>query len=112
MNPGLKSRIYKEIIFDNYSIKELYKILSDDLEKKGMVINKKDKGKFTKYIEEIKEDKNFGNARSMLQLSQKLIMNHANHCNKENKFIIDQNDLPKIEVHNQGKMGFSIYDGR
>ena len=112
MNPGLKSRIYKEIIFDDYSIKELYKILSDDLDKKGMVINKKDKGKFTKYIKEIREDKNFGNARSMLQLSQKLIMNHANHCNKENKFIIDRNDLPTIEVHNQGKMGFSIYDGR
>ena len=112
MNPGLKSRIYKEIVFEDYSVTELYKILSDDLSKKGLSILDKDKKIFIHYIEELKEDKNFGNARSMLQLSQKLIMNHANHYDKNNKLIINQNDLPKDDIHNTRKMGFDAYDGR
>ena len=49
----------------------------------------------------------------MLQLSQKLIMNHANQCTKENKFIIDEKDLPKGEKNNTiNRMGFDVYDGR
>ena len=111
-NPGLKSRIYKEILFEDYSISELYKILEQDLKKKGLIIDKNAKPKFTKYILELKNDKNFGNARSMLQLSQKLIMNHANHCNKDNKFVIDENDLPIEENNTINRMGFGVYDGR
>ena len=112
MNLGLKSRIYKEIVFEDYSVTELYKILSDDLSKKGLSILDKDKKIFIHYIEELKDDKNFGNARSMLQLSQKLIMNHANHYDKNNKLIINQNDLPKDDIHNTRRMGFDAYDGR
>ena len=91
---------------------ELYKILEQDLKEKGLIIDNNAKLKITKYILELKNDKNFGNARSMLQLSQKLIMNHANHCRKENKFVIDEKDLPTIDNSTYRRMGFGVYDGR
>lgn len=111
-NPGLKSRIYKEIIFKDYSSSELYKILEQDLKTKGLSIDRSAKPSLTKYICELKNSKDFGNARSMLQLSQKLIMNHANHCRKENKYIIDEDDLPKDEIQSSSRMGFDVYDRR
>ena len=104
-NPGIKSRIYGEIIFDDYNDDELYKILEQDLSKKGITINKTSKTKIMNYIKTIKQQKNFGNARSMKQLSQTLIMNHAN---KSKTLIIDETDLPKIEKI-KNRMGFDIY---
>ena len=104
-NPGIKSRIYGEIIFDDYNDDELYKILEQDLSKKGITINKTSKTKIMNYIKTIKQQKNFGNARTMKQLSQTLIMNHAN---KSKTLIIDETDLPKIEKI-KNRMGFDIY---
>ena len=108
MNPGLKSRIYKEILFNDYSIPELYKILSLDLEKKGLYIDDQSKNDIIHYIKELREEENFGNARTMLQLSQKLIMNHANQ--KRNDFMIDVSDIPKDEIRSTKRMGFGVYD--
>ena len=104
-NPGIKSRIYGEIIFEDYTKEELYQILEKDLNKKNITINKNSKTKIKKYIETIKHQKNFGNARTMKQLSQTLIMNHAN---KSKTLIIDDTDLPKIE-NTKTRMGFDKY---
>ena len=104
-NPGIKSRIYGEIIFEDYSEDELYKILERDLNKKNLTIKKTSKQKIIKYIKTIKQQKNFGNARTMKQLSQTMIMNHAN---KSKTLIIDETDLPKIE-NEKTRMGFDIY---
>ena len=94
-NPGLKSRIYKEIEFNDYTKDELYKILSNDLNKQGLTIDKNNKKDIINYINYLKKDKNFGNARSMLKLSQELIMNHANLNN--NSLVITKEDLPKYK---------------
>ena len=104
-NPGIKSRIYKEIIFEDYSEEELYKILEQDLNKKNLTIKKTSKQKIINHIKTIKQQKNFGNARTMKQLSQTMIMNHAN---KTKTLIIDESDLPKIE-NEKTRMGFDIY---
>lgn len=106
-NPGIKSRIYSEIIFEDYNEDELYKILKQDLLKKGLSLNKVSKNKIIRHINELKKEKNFGNARTMKQLAQKMIMNHAKK-GKNNK-ILDHTDLPTIETVND-KMGFDIYD--
>ena len=109
-NPGLKSRIYKEIIFEDYKTNELYEILTKDLLSKGLTIEKESKEKIIKYIEKLKKDTNFGNARTIKQLSQKMIMNHADKKLEVETLIIDSTDLPKEEKNNQVRMGFGIYD--
>ena len=105
-NPGLKSRIYKEIIFSDYNLIELYVILEKEFNKIGLKINSKSKSKIMNYIGNLKNDKNFGNARSMKQLACKMLMEHAS---KSKSLIIDDKDLPKIEV-NQNKLGVDVYD--
>lgn len=106
-NPGIKSRIYKEIDFEDFTCEELYKILKNTLSKKGIIIDNNSKVKIIDYIKKLKETDNFGNARSIKQLAQKMLINHSN---KNNSLIIDKNDLPSIEVKNK-KMGFGVYYG-
>ena len=77
-NPGIKSRIYKEIVFDDYSSLELFQILELGLQDSGLKIDVKSKKRIINYIDNIKNDVNFGNARTIKNLSQKMIMNHAN----------------------------------
>ena len=109
-NPGIKSRIYQEIIFNDYSSLELYQILEKDLNKKKLNIDIKSKNKIIKYIDELRQEKNFGNARSMLKKRKKMIMNHAN--NVEDTLLINAKDLPENgkKQNNKEKMGFGIYD--
>lgn len=109
-NPGIKSRIYKEILFDDYTEEELYQILVQDLHKKGLTINTKSKDKIINYIKHLKSSSDFGNARSIKQLSQKLIMNHANRKLEHDNFQIDNLDLPNEEKTSNLKIGFGVYD--
>lgn len=109
-NPGIKSRIYKEIEFEDYTNEELYNILVSILKEKNLKIENKSKNKIIKHINILKKDINFGNARTIIQLSQKMIMNHANKKLKEDNLIIDYTDLPIEENKNKIKMGFGIYD--
>ena len=110
-NPGFKSRIYKEIVFDDYTSSELYKILEKSILDNGLKIDKFSKKNIIKYIDSIKKDKYFGNARSMKKLSQTMIMNHINRKNKEDEFTLDSIDLPVICNNKQKKMGFGEYYG-
>lgn len=112
VNPGIQSRIYKEIVFEDYSVQELYKILSSDLEKKGMKIDVNSRKELFDYIKSLREEDNFGNARSMLQLSQKLIMNHANRHLKKDNVMIDSLDIPKEVLDTKKRLGFAVYDRR
>ncbi len=108
-NPGIKSRIYKDIIFDDYSVVELYHILEKDLNKKGFSISGIHKPFIEKYINKMKEDKSFGNARSMKQLAQKLIINHANNYANKNtleELVITRSDIPNDIKETKVEMGF------
>lgn len=104
VNPGLKSRIYKEIEFNDYTNNELYKILSNDLKKQGLLIDKNIKKDVLNYINYLKGDKDFGNARTILKLSQELVMNHAN--SNSSSLIINKEDIPKYIKNNNSRMGF------
>ena len=105
-NPGLKSRIYKEIIFEDYNISELYEILENELKKNGLKIDSKSKNKIISYIYFIKNGADFGNARTMKQLAQKMIMEHAS---RTSDLLITHKDLPLMEI-NKNLMGVGIYD--
>ena len=57
----------------------------------------------------MKKEKSFGNARSMKQLAQKLIINHANNYANKNtleELIITKNDIPSEVIENKIEMGF------
>lgn len=108
-NPGIKSRIYGEILFEDYTADELYQILIQDLNKKGLNIDSKSKSKIINYIKKLKDSSNFGNARTIKQLSQKMIMNHASRKLDDDNLLIDALDLPKEENISKLKMGFGVY---
>lgn len=109
-NPGIKSRIYKELIFEDYDVQELYQILENTLKEKGFnVSNNLDKYYIQEYIKKVRNEKLFGNARSMKQLAQKLIINHANnYANKKTKekLVITRMDIPVEQKNNVKEMGF------
>ena len=113
-NPGFKSRIYKEIIFEDYSNEELIKILSNDLKEKGLKIDTKAKNKIKNYLKERKQEKNFGNARTMKKISQELIMNHANRLIVNDDNVIDIEDVLGLDLSDNKtkRMGFDQYDRR
>lgn len=76
-NPGLHSRISKYIAFEDYNMPELKEIFTFVANEAGYCI---DEGAYERFeIEMTKEkaDKNFGNARSVKNLFQKAIDNHA-----------------------------------
>lgn len=104
-NPGIKSRIFKEIEFPDYSLEELYKILKNNLDDIGISVDKKAKEKIIKYINEEKNKTNFGNARTMEQFAQILVTNHANRKLKKENFLITIEDIPNSDLESS-KFGF------
>lgn len=107
-NPGFKSRIPNEIYFDDYSIDELYKILKSKLNDIGVKIDNKAISKIKKIILNDMNDKDFGNARYIENLSKKLLLNHANKKLSEENFKITLDDLDELKVNVKNDFGFGV----
>lgn len=105
-NPGIKSRIFKEIEFPDYTLDELYKILKLNLDDIGLLVDKKAKESIMKYISDEKEKTNFGNARTMEQFAQILVTNHANRKLKKEDYMIGLEDIPKDLEDKNIRFGF------
>lgn len=105
-NPGIKSRIYKEIYFNDFTNEELYKIIELNLNKMNMKISTGAKNKILDILKKVSLVKGFGNARFCEQYSQKLIINHANKKLKKENFIISITDVCDIDIGIKNKMGF------
>ena len=93
MNPGLKSRIPNEIIFEDYKTDELYKILKNSFNDIGIKIDTKAKRKLLKIIELEKQKQDFGNGRYCLTLKEQLLVNHANRKLDNENFKITIEDI-------------------
>ena len=95
-NPGIESRIYKEIEFENYTTTELMQILEDYLKSQGLTIQNEAKEYLENYINEYRKKENFGNGRFIKnKLAQDLIINHSNRRLKNENFTIEKEDLPE-----------------
>lgn len=105
-NPGIESRICKELYFNDYTEEELLTILKNNLTKLGLKIDKEAQKKIKNVIKNAKIKKNFGNARFINTYSQKLLMNHANRNLKEEIFIITKEDVIEEEKNNISRLGF------
>ena len=107
-NPGIASRIGYTFEFSNYTTPELMRIFENHAQKKGFVVEEESKALITEIIEANKNTRNFGNARFMINLFEKLIMVHAQEFNEESLMNITKKDVLNLQNENFGlKKGIS-----
>ncbi|MCS6832275.1 MAG: AAA family ATPase [Flammeovirgaceae bacterium] len=77
MNPGLKSRFDKELIFEDFTEKELLQVAHFMLAKEGLSPEKEAEEHLQKYLHYLYQhrDKYFGNARTVRKIIDKAIRN-------------------------------------
>ena len=95
-NPGLQSRFNRYIQFDDYSTDELTEIFKRNLRKSRYKIKRDAFEELRNQIERavISRDKNFGNARYVRNLFEKVVQNQANRLARMDS--IDNDDLSII----------------
>ena len=95
-NPGLQSRFNRYIQFDDYSAEELTEIFKRNLRKSRYKIKRDAFEKLQNVIESAvaSRDKNFGNARYVRNLFEKVVQNQANRLAKMES--IDNDELSII----------------
>ena len=79
-NPGLKSRFNKYIFFPDYNEEELFLIFKSFLQKNDYVIDDDAAELVKQHLSKLylNRDDNFGNARDVRNLFEKMISNQAN----------------------------------
>lgn len=111
-NVGLASRIGYKINFPDYTLEELIEIFLNLVEKNNLTITEEAKEKVEKLIQESTKIENFGNARYIHSLFQKILINHAKNADtkkQENLLIIDEEDVKDDMLANDAnkrKIGF------
>ena len=95
-NPGLQSRFNRYIQFDDYSAEELTEIFKRNLRKSRYKIKRDAFEELQDVIEKAvaSRDKNFGNARYVRNLFEKVVQNQANRLAKMES--IDNDELSII----------------
>lgn len=110
LNPGLKSRIFDIYNFEDYSEKELLKMLMNKFNNSNIILEKNTKEKIRENITFAKKDKRFGNGRYIENLFTKILINHANKTKNykdiEKIKIIKEDSVPLHEPINKNLIGF------
>ena len=110
INSGLMSRIGETIEFEDYNEKELLQIYLNEMEKSKFILEEAAKSKVMEIIEQNRKTKNFGNARFVINVFKKTLMQHAKRCRdiddmKEIKRITIE-DIPEIKAKKEKRIGF------
>lgn len=112
-NPGLSSRIGYKIDFPDYTIEELTTIFLQLLKKNSLDISKKALEDVKNIIRDSTKIENFGNARYINNLFQKILVEHAKneekHNYSKNIYMIKKEDIQydKLIANNlERKIGF------
>lgn len=109
INPGFKSRIGTIIEFEDYTTKELIDIFKYNARKYDLKYTKGFEKKLSKKIERDKTKKNFGNARYIENLLNKILYVHASNVYKmkNDLYLLTEDDLDIKEELNSN-FGFAI----
>ena len=102
-NAGLASRIGFEIEFEDFSKEELTQIFINKITEKGFEIDKKALEKISKNLERAKISRNFGNARYVENLIDKLILAHAMNATDSNLKKFSLQDVEDMEKTIRGE---------
>lgn len=99
-NPGLSSRIKYHIPFNSFSSMELCDIFHQMANEKGYCVSAELMQELYSRMEKERTDKNFGNARAVRNILDKIIDRHAVNCmdkklNENERYILSEMDIPK-----------------
>lgn len=117
VNPGLKSRIGKSFVFEDYTIEELTDILVKFVNDNKLKITNKALDKFKELVKMSMKTKNFGNARWVRNSFDKILLKHStntkNSDNTEELITITENDIDIEEIKKsqsttKSKLGFDL----
>lgn len=114
VNPGMKSRITNRIVFEDYSIDELYQIFKLNSDESKFNLSDDIEPILKSIFQEKSKDKSFGNARFVENLFQEVLIKHSRNTMKKirNKEIevhsedvktIDVNDIPHHYILHEKK---------
>ena len=97
-NQGLMSRVGNEIEFPDFSNDELWQIFKDEAEGNGFELEPNVEIKIRKIIEKNKITRNFGNARFVINLFEKLVVTHATENEDDSKLkVLTSNDVDVMQ---------------
>lgn len=97
-NQGLMSRIGYEIEFPDFSKEELLQIFKNNVEENEFIIEDGVEDKIKNIIEKNKLIRNFGNARFIVNLFEKLVLTHAVTNNDDSKLkVLTAEEVDKME---------------
>ena len=96
-NQGLASRIGFEIEFEEFTLDELTEIFKLKLEDKGFSLEDGAIEKIRNIIQKAKIAKNFGNARYIDTLFEKIVLTHAMEATDETLKVITNDDVVRME---------------
>ena len=100
-NQGLMSRIGYELEFPDFSKDELMQIFKDEVEGNEFTLEEGVLQKIEKIVIKNKIGRNFGNARFVTNLFDRLVLTHAANYNDENQLkVITNRD---IDIYNETK---------
>lgn len=111
-NQGLISRIGYKINFPDYTIEELTQIYINLLKKNNLEITTQALDKLQDIIREASKHENFGNARYINTVFQKILIEHSKNMDSngdENLYKIDEQDInyeKLIDNNTRKKIGF------
>lgn len=104
-NPGITSRVKYYMQFKNYTVEELKDIFSSMANGKGLCISAEIMEAFEERIRYEIRRSNFGNARSVRNILEKVIDRHALNLSKHvidesKRYILTGWDMPKLQEEN------------
>ena len=107
INPGFRSRIGSVINFDDYTTKELIQIFKYNADKYNLKCSKEFITELENKLDKEKSKKNFGNARYVENLLNKILNVHASNVYKKNSdlYLLTKDDL-KLKEETGNSFGF------
>ena len=93
-NQGLMSRVGNEIEFPDFTVDELWEIFRTEAEGNGFTLENSVESKIRKIISKNKITRNFGNARFVINLFERLVITHATENTDDTKLkVITSEDI-------------------